>query len=659
MGGRKGQVGSFERGLGRQAAWAGLVFAVLLLVSAVAHAGDKSLSAAGAGASLRNRLGDESADLWQDPPEPFELLTILGTNDLHGAVDPHLPDWAGAVRAIREGQKKRLGARSNVLLVDAGDQFQGTLLSNFNEGKLVFDAYSAIGYDAVVPGNHDYDFGPEGWLYDKTGQGSSDPNPRGVIEKLARLAAFPLLSANTYLRESLHEATGGPVVVTQKGCLPVQADPAAQGEKVAQAATAVAWDQAIRPAFLQPYVIRRVGSARVALIGLDNPDTGTMTTIENVSDLCFRDMLETYREIRSELEGQADVFVAVMHHGSPQSEAFAEALLQDGPDRLHAIFSGHTHRIEKKKIAELIPVVQSGANGEAFSRVDFVFDPRTRKVDLAKTRMLAGGKVKFDQCAESVRPFCHIKEGQAHFEGWKLESDSKLQSQVALARDELKPVGSRVLGVAENLLTRDRTRENPLANVLTDALKETSGADIAFLNMGGLRADIPAGDVTYEAFFRVLPFNNRAVVMENLDLERLIRLLRASIATCGASGALMQSGLRIRFERECQGQTVASSRLVSVQTVQGDRLYDAEQGVLGPPDRRFRVATLDFLAAGGSGYSDFIGVPVTEDLGILRERLVEQFLAHPARWQAATDGRWRWLPTGGPKKLSGPSGAPN
>ncbi len=629
MGGWTKRVVKSNPGLVRQAAWAGLVFAALLFVSAVAHA------------------GAEEADLWQDPPEPFELITILGTNDLHGAVDPHLPDWAGAARAIREGQKQRLGQRSNVLLVDAGDQFQGTLLSNFNEGKLVFDAYSAIGYDAVVPGNHDYDFGPEGWLFDKTGQGSSDLNPRGVIEKLARTAAFPLLSANTYLRESLREATGGPVAVTQKGCLP------------AQAGQAVAWDRAKRPAFLQPYVIRQVGSARVALIGLDNPDTGTMTTIENVSDLCFRDTLETYREIRSELEGQADVFIAVMHHGSPQSEAFAEALLQEGSNRLHAIFSGHTHRIEKKKIGELIPVVQSGANGEAFSRVDFVFDPRTRQLDLAKTRMLAGGKVKFDQCAESVRPFCHLKEGKVQFEGWKLESDPALQAQVARAQGELHSVASRVLGVAEAELTRDRTRENALANVLTDALRETSGAEVAFLNMGGLRTDIPAGDVTYETFFRVLPFNNRAVVMEGLDLERLLRLLRASIATCGASGALMQSGLRVRFERQCQGQTVVSSRLVSVQTVQGERLYDAELGILGPSDRRFRVATLDFLAAGGSGYSDFIGVPVTEDLGILRERLVEQFLAHSARWQAATDGRWRWLWTGGPKKLSSPSVARN
>jgi 2',3'-cyclic-nucleotide 2'-phosphodiesterase (5'-nucleotidase family) len=224
-------VGKSNPGLERQAAWAGLVFAALLFVSAVAHA------------------GAEEADLWQDPPEPLEIITILGTNDLHGAVDPHLPDWAGAVRAIREGQKQRLGQRSNVLLVDAGDQFQGTLLSNFNEGKLVFGAYSAIGYDAVVPGNHDYDFGPEGWLFDKTGQGSSDLNPRGVIEKLARTAAFPLLSANTYLRESLREATGGPVAVTQKGCLP------------AQAGQAVAWSRAKRPAFLQPYVIRQAASA--------------------------------------------------------------------------------------------------------------------------------------------------------------------------------------------------------------------------------------------------------------------------------------------------------------------------------------------------------------------------------------------------------------
>src|SRR5215471_13207798 len=99
-------------------------------------------------------------------------ITILATNDIHGGIEPSvakdgtveggLAAFSGAVKAIKAGLKTRLGEQVGVLVLDAGDQFQGTLISNHNEGQLVFQAMSQAGYDVAITGNHDYDFGPVG-----------------------------------------------------------------------------------------------------------------------------------------------------------------------------------------------------------------------------------------------------------------------------------------------------------------------------------------------------------------------------------------------------------------------------------------------------------------------------------------------------------------
>src|SRR5262245_23022564 len=128
-------------------------------------------------------------------------ITILATNDVHGGIEPTLAKdgtvegglaaFSGVVQAIRAGLKQRLGDRAGVLVLDAGDQFQGTLISNFNEGQLVFQAMSQVGYDVAITGNHDYDFGPVGWLQDEPT--APDQDPRGALKAALTHAKFPLI----------------------------------------------------------------------------------------------------------------------------------------------------------------------------------------------------------------------------------------------------------------------------------------------------------------------------------------------------------------------------------------------------------------------------------------------------------------------------------
>src|SRR5215510_5481472 len=89
--------------------------------------------------------------------EETTQITILATNDIHGSIEPNvlsdgtreggLAMFSGVVQAIKAGLRHRLGNQVGVLVVDAGDQFQGTLLSNVNEGQLLIKAMSKIGYD--------------------------------------------------------------------------------------------------------------------------------------------------------------------------------------------------------------------------------------------------------------------------------------------------------------------------------------------------------------------------------------------------------------------------------------------------------------------------------------------------------------------------------
>jgi 2',3'-cyclic-nucleotide 2'-phosphodiesterase (5'-nucleotidase family) len=574
-------------------------------------------------------------------------LTILATNDIHGGVEPSkyrttgepiggMAFWGGVIRSTKKAIES---AGGRVLVVDAGDQFQGTLISNTNEGELVFSAMDEVGYDAVVPGNHDYDFGPKGWLKDRATEPGE--NGREVIEELAAKVKFPLLSANTYLRQSLVDSRTGEIVeVASNSC-------------AAPSRAVIDWKKARRPGFLSPYLIRDYGGLRVALIGMDHPSTASMTTAANVSDFCFRDPVETYREVRDQIGDQADVFILVIHSanspGKPELTHFVKSIRADATPRLDAVIAGHTHMIQKD-IIEGVPIIQSGSGGERFGRIDFTFDLSSRKLEPSKTEVVSGIALLHQRCDDSAKAICSVRPkaeaapvlGEVSYDSVPVEMNQKVIAAIAAARESIKDLAEQKLFVAKTPIKRDRTRQSAMADLLTDVLREASGAEISFMNTGGIRSDLPAGEINYEQFFEVLPFANRAVLAGPMRTPQLIELLERSIRTCGEYGALMQSGLRVRFRRNCRGGGFdANAQLLTVETLDGEELFDNHEGGI-KVDRAFTVATLDFLLDGGSGYTGFKGTPLIRDLDIAREALVRQLVRNrsPREVDDRLDGRW-------------------
>jgi 2',3'-cyclic-nucleotide 2'-phosphodiesterase (5'-nucleotidase family) len=573
-------------------------------------------------------------------PAALKHITLLTTNDIHGGVEPTLEKgkpvggialWASVVSAIRQGLHRNEPYDSGVLLVDAGDQFQGTLISNYNEGQLVFDAMDRIGYDAVVPGNHDYDFGPLGWLVDQSGDSS---RRREVIERLAARVKFPLLSSNTFFKDSLRDVRSQRSEdVDTNGCRPKQAG------------LPIDWDSAKQPEFLKPYVIKDVAGARVALIGLDHPATAGMTTKDNVADLCFADEIELYRHTREALRDRADIFVLIVHDGDAGKDKrgtkLVEAIQKDPKLGVDAVVSGHTHYTYTSKVGQ-VPLIQSGSGGTKFGRIDLYWNPQTKRLDKRRTKSRAGLRLLPDGCDEKAE-FCTVgDDGKPRYEGVPLAPVPEVEARLAEARAQVRPLATRKIGQTDATLTRDRIAESPLSDVMTDALRELADAEISFVNTGGIREDIAKGEVTYEQLYRVMPFNNHAVLVGPMPGSAVLEVLERSVQTCGAWGAYMQSGLRVTYERHCDkasGAVDESARVLRVETVSGELVYDAEEGI--EPQRDFRVATIDFLYAGGEGLEGFKGVPLIRDLGIYRELMAERYFAKPAHWLGGIDGRWR------------------
>jgi 5'-nucleotidase len=448
-----------------------------------------------------------------------------------------------------------------------------------------------------------------------------DKNRRGALERLVREARFALIDANVYYRDSLVDFSGKPVSVRGTGCIPE--DPSAL----------IDWTRARRPEIFTPYIIKTVADVRVAIIGIDNQSTPTVTTPENVSDLCFRKEVDEVVALRQELEGKADIFVLVMHNGDTDEQKAGSDLLAEilkaRPGAIDAVIAGHTHHIDQVRVGS-VPMIQSGANGKLFGRIDLIYDLSSHQLVADRTKAVAGIKLVSD----------------ATYDGVAAPAAPEVIELIKNARKAIAPLTGRILGTAKAKFWRDRNGESPLSNFLTDALRELSGADLSLINTGGIRDDIEAGEVNYEDLFKVIPFGNHAVVLGDVGADTIIKMVERSITTCGKFGAIVPSGVRVLFFKDCKRQVDGidpDAQLLHVETTSGQVLFDRRDHIAPDPGKKFTVATLDFLADGGSGADGLQGKPRLKDLGIFREALADRFSAHPFTAEALTDGRWKSL----------------
>ncbi|HEX8138135.1 MAG TPA: metallophosphatase [Pyrinomonadaceae bacterium] len=274
-------------------------------------------------------------------PAPDEtLITILHTNDQHSQIDP-LPANdrnAGKGGVARRGTlvKRIRQENPNTLLVDAGDSFQGTPYFNLYKGVVEYKAMSAVGYDVVTLGNHDFDNGIEG------------------LAEAMKSATFDFVSANYDLTST---------IIANR---------------------------------VKPYVVRQLGGVRVGLFGLGIKLEG-LNPPESFKGLKYLDPVRMARGTVRLLRGQEKcaMVVCLSHLGyypEPKGDDLGDSQVVAQVDGIDFIASGHTHTFMKQPVLAKQPsgketvIFQVGKSGIYLGRVDFTV--RRNKVTATAGRLL-------------------------------------------------------------------------------------------------------------------------------------------------------------------------------------------------------------------------------------------------------------------------------
>lgn len=513
------------------------------------------------------------------PPPPAEPVhvVLVGTTDVHGWFNGRMEVPAGGGEGVHHGgvallasyvDALRAANDGNVVLVDSGDMFQGTLESNLFEGEPVVLAYNALGYSAAAVGNHEFDYGPVG-----KGVTASKPedDELGALKRNSRIAKFPFLAANMTER-----ATG----------------------KV--------------PAWARPYTMVDVKGAKIGIIGLATPSTPDVTIASNVQSLVFGDpvaaTIDAARELRA---AGADAIVVIAHMGGrctdlhdPRDPASCEERHEANhllnslpPDTIDAYFAGHTHS-QMRHFINGVPAAQSLAYSNEFSMIDLWIDTAANRVLDERsfirppTMICAMVYAGTDRCDPRRAP-AGAKLEQRVFEGRPIVRDTALHNVVEPFLTQVSARKNQRLGItAAAPFTRVNFRESQLGNLLTDALREWAGADIGIMNSGGIRSNLRAGDLIYADIFEVSPFDNYPAIVQ-LTGQQVIDALRA---TSGGDRGLMQvSGIRYTLDdsRDRDKPSGPRDRFVSATLENGQPLQ---------LDRLYSVVMPDFLVQGGDGF---------------------------------------------------------
>ena len=536
-------------------------------------------------------------------------LSIVSTTDLHGYVLPREDGSGGAallggyVKNLRQRRAEDGGA---VLLVDSGDTFQGGIESDLTEGALVIDAYNALGYNAATIGNHEFEFGPVDLPGAREKLGS---DPRGALKARIAQARFPYLAANL-----IDDLTGHPID----------------------------WPN------VRPSTLTTVDGIRIGLIGITTIDALQSTLPVNVHGLSLAPLVPTIiREAQNLREAGAEVVVVVAHAGggcstfsNPRdlsvcdndSEIFrvARALPAGLVD---VIAAGHTHD-GLAQIVNDVAIVQGYALGRLFARVDLSLDRATHRIlekrPFAPRELCAHEDPLTFRCdARSLAP--------ARYEGQAVFPDPAIDAAMAPELEHVRDIRRASLGVAvESVVRRSGDIESPLGNLFSDAIREgTPGADVGINNnaRGGLRADLPAGPLTFGSLYDVFPFDNRLVTVTMTGAE--LRQFFAGEMRRGRRGVLGVSGIRVL------GACDAGNLQVDLFRPSGRTIAADEQLV---------VATMDTLAAGAVFLQSAPlaqKTDVSEDAPIFREVVEDWIRQHrgdlrPEEFIDPQHPRWVW-----------------
>lgn len=480
---------------------------------------------------------------------------IIHTNDVHGRIlEDERSGVIGDAKAAAVIEEERAKVE-NTIVVDAGDAFQGLPISNSTKGEDRANIMNQVGYDAMAVGNHEFDFGMEQAI------------------KYKETLNFPLLSANTYV----------------------------DGARVFEASTIVDKTPTV------------VGDEFV-VIGVTTPETATKTHPKNVEGVTFTDPITEVNKVIDEVEARAladnrvynnyiilahlgvDTTTPVEWRGSTLAQALSENSKLAGKRVI--VIDGHSHTVESTTYGNNVTYNQTGS-----------YLNNIGKVTLKSNQLLAEAGLISAADAKNVTPNATIEALVAEIKA-KYEAEN---AQVVIANNPVELNGDR---------SNVRVRETNLGNAVTDALYAygqtgfSNKTSLAVTNGGGLRATIAKDQpVTKGDIIAVLPFGNiisQITVTGQQIADMFAKSLSATLQADKETGApvLDENGLPLLeasggFLHISGAQVFYDTTLPADQRVLLIGILNPETGEYDALDleKTYYLATNDFLAAGGDGYT--------------------------------------------------------
>jgi len=504
-------------------------------------------------------------------------FTVLHTNDNHGRFWQNIDGEYGLaaqktlVDQIRNDVKSKGG---EVLLLSGGDINTGVPESDMQNAVPDFIGMNLIGYDAMAVGNHEFD------------------KSLNVLDMQAKLANFPMLAANIYIKDKDGKVT----------------------------------DERLFDA----YRVFDVNGLKIAVIGLTTKDTAHLVSPDNISTIHFADPQEEIQKTLKEIESKekVDLVFATTHmghyaDGKHGSEAPGDVLLARSvaEGKLQAIIGGHSQNpvcmepgTDNKAYANFKPgdecapdkqngtwIMQAHEWGKYVGRADF--EMFNGKLNLASYKLVPINLVVKDDKGNVVKD----DKGNNVLFGKPIAEDPVVKSILYPYQQKGQELLGVVISNTDDLLQGDRNvvrvQQTNLGHLLGEAYRTYGlvNADFGVMNSGGIRDSIAAGNVSYRDVLKVQPFGNFVTKATMTGSEVAAYLGKVGTLTKGGYAQLSNISVTI----DCDTATA--------------NISDINNRGFSPTDE-YSFSIISFSAAGGDGYPkiDVLNTQQT-DAAVLRE----------------------------------------
>ena len=490
-------------------------------------------------------------------------VTILYTNDVHTYIDKQSPKLTYA--AIADLKQSYQNAGKDVLLVDAGDHVQGTAYGSMDEGASIIKLMNAAGYDAATPGNHEFDYGMD--------------RAKAIMKE----ADFPYLSCNWVdLRTGLRVLPSVKVFVR--------------------------------------------GGRRIAFVGVTTPETFTKSTPAYFMDKAQRkyiydiqggeDGKKLYDAVQKAIDKAkllADVVIGLGHLGvDPSSSPWTSEEVIAHTSGFDAFIDGHSHTVmENKQVQD--------ASGKAVT----LTQTGSYFANVGEMTIAADGTITTKLIPTHEGMDAGIAAMQT---SWVNTVDDMLGEKIAVGDSDFY-VSDPATGKR-----RIRSAETNLGDFVADGIYayfnevEKLHCDLAIMNGGGIRADVPAGDWTFKTCKQVSPFGNVACLM-SVTGKQIQDALEFAARFAGAEGKenggfLQVAGATYEIHTDIPNTVQTDDKNVwlggatGTPRVQNVKIYDRANGTYVPLDesKTYALAGMNYTLRNlGDGFAMFDGAELIKD----------------------------------------------